>query len=121
MSKAERKSLRGLEPTEEELSAARAHLQKLSDKARRSKNGCLITFLKNNPEEKQLVEGTKGASREEWLCKYHIWQIRNRGSGTAQSLNSKSERSNRGVMHTLNWWSREKMGKELGESWGRAV
>ena len=63
-----------VEPTEEELSAAKKVLKEANAAGRRSKNAGMIHFLKSSPDE--LVSMAKGTQRDAYLEKFIVLQMR---------------------------------------------
>ena len=102
-----------IQPTAEELEQARKELASLNDKAKDSKKGCMKAFLKNNPD--QVAMAAKGEAKEQMLAKFLVHQARNK-AGQKNMILAKDFETKRSLQHTLNWWSRETMDRELGEN-----
>ena len=99
-------------PSADEVAAAKRTLESLSKAERRSREGSLANFLKNNPDS--TVRGASGMDKE----KYPVWFMCHQAKA---KLNEKSFSSSREVTTNnskttaVYWWSLKKMNDEMGE------
>ena len=101
-----------LQPTPKEIADAKKLIAELSASEKRSKKGSLSHFLKSNIAE-GLKPGDRGSSRDEFLEKFVIWQLRKKNAKKGlQSERSSSHKAAKHIEH--HWWAREKMDIELG-------
>lgn len=109
--KAQKTLLSNVNPTKEEIEAAKATLANSDAKAMRSKMGSLSHFLKQHPD--CSAEGARGDKRKDFLLKFLVHQARSKqGSlGSEWQLTSNNQKNK-----DVHWWSSHKMDQELGHS-----
>ena len=108
-----------VEPTDEELKAARQVLRDASAGDRRSKNASLIHFLKTNPGSgNDAVKEAKGLERDKYLEKFLVLQMRYAKS--VRSVTATRElSSNHRTLKDMHWWSWEAMDLNMGQLKGK--
>jgi hypothetical protein len=111
--------LGSVEPTDEELKAARQVLRDASAGDRRSKNASLIHFLKTNPGSgNDAVKEAKGLERDKYLEKFLVLQMRYAKSVRSVTATREISSSHR-KMKDLHWWSWESMDLNMGPLKGK--
>jgi hypothetical protein len=104
-------NLTGMQPTEEEVNAAKKELMLLSEKQKSAKNAGLRAYFKANPDP--TGSATRGTAREHVLLKFMVVQARATGSNAGQE-SSKQTSTNREKIHDLEWMSEEQMDGKYG-------
>ena len=109
--KKEEVSLTVVEFTEEELSDAKVALKSMSGSQQTSKMASMVYFLKTNPHA--AAAESRGTVRQDYLLKFMAHQMKAKKATKTQDVIMGVE-SRKGKGKVWNWWSLEKMEKELG-------
>ena len=108
-----------VEPTADELEAARKVLADATAGGRRSKNASFIHFLKTNPDcGNEDAASAKGLARDAYLEKFLVLQMRySKAERTCKATREIS--SSHRKLKDLHWWSMEQMDINMGAQKGK--
>jgi hypothetical protein len=104
--------LSSVQPTDEELTAARNTIANMSTKEQASKKASMMAFLKQHPDIKAI--NAKGAAKDPFVEKFHVYTMRCKQS-EKKWTSDRGMVLSRKMIEQLHWWSAEKMDKELGD------
>ena len=106
-------------PTEEEMLAARNLIAKMTSSAKRSKMGCLSSWLKSNDDKgnHNKALGSRGEEREAYLAAYMTHMSRlSQAKVTTMRESTQEKAQNEDTLY----WSKFEMDKEIGGVKGAA-
>ena len=105
--------LGSVEPTDEELKAAREVLRLASAGERRSENAGMIHFLKTYPTDNEDAKQAKGLDRDKYLLNFIVLQQRY-AKAVRTVTSTRAISSHHRKVKDLHWWSWESMDLNMG-------
>ena len=109
------KKLAGVLPTDAEIEAARALLSNATPGLRRSKMTCMRAFAKSNASDNQDCLEVTGVSRERFLEKYLVYQMRHGKQAGKQTTNKAVEHLDE-KDNLKRWLCEHELRKEFGDT-----
>jgi hypothetical protein len=103
--------LANMKPTADELAAARAVLEKMDAKGKRSKMECMTYWLKTNPDTE--VSESRGDKRKQYLESFLVHQSRQK-QAKSSIRNDHVVSTATSFKNEMFWWSKFKMDAEMG-------
>ena len=104
--------LKNLEPTEEEVNAAKTILNNASEKQLKSRMGCFSAWCKQHCDDGE-VSNSRGEQRKKWLEAFLIHQARAKHT-TQKVTHDRVIREGQGIFEDLFWWAEEEMDTNMG-------